>query len=230
MRTLTMCVVLMVAGTMAFPLSAEDLRPSGYKGMPFGDARGSAEPQSIPGRVRCARYDAGGEGVAYHDTDAKNSGSGSLNPLDGSYLHEFRKDEGVDTSYTKFRGDTDNSLYNIVTPEAEGLLYVGWTEPGEWFNVTVEVKRAGRYDVALWYTSNRGGAIGLELNGKPLAGPLEISSTFDARDPIAWRQWHHWNRQARLATVTLPAGTSVLTVKVLTQGNMNFESFDFTPE
>ena len=164
-----------------------------------------------------------------HDSDAKNSGSGNLNPLDGSYLHAFRKDEGVDTSYTKFKDVIDNSPYNVVAPEEEGLLYVGWTEPGEWFNVTVDVKRAGQYDVALWYTSNRGGTIGLELNGKPLAGPLEIPSTFDAKDPIAWRQWHHWNRHAGLATVTLPAGTSVLTVKVLTLGNMNFESLVFVP-
>jgi hypothetical protein len=50
----------------------------------------------------CAYYDLGGEGVAYHDTDPKNQGSGELNPADGTYLNEFRINEGVDTSYTKF--------------------------------------------------------------------------------------------------------------------------------
>ena len=29
-------------------------------------------PQQIPGRVECAYYDLGGEGVAYHDTDPTN--------------------------------------------------------------------------------------------------------------------------------------------------------------
>ena len=36
-----------------------------------------------PGRVDCAYYDRGGEGVAYHDVDAKNNGSGVLNPATG---------------------------------------------------------------------------------------------------------------------------------------------------
>ena len=61
-RTMSMCVFL--AGTVAWLGAAEDLRPAGYAGTPFGDARGAAAPQSIPGRVRCARYDVGGEGVA----------------------------------------------------------------------------------------------------------------------------------------------------------------------
>ena len=41
---------------------------------------------------------------------------------------------------------------------------------------------------------------------------------------------HHWNKQVNLAKVTLPKGVSVRTVKVLTEGQMNFESFEFTPE
>ncbi len=57
-----------------------------YKGTPFHDTRYSGGPQKIPGTVYCAYYDLGGEGVAYHDSDAKNSGSGGLNPLDGTPL------------------------------------------------------------------------------------------------------------------------------------------------
>jgi len=61
-----------------------------YKGVPYHDSRYDGSPQKIPGRVLCAYYDEGGEGVAYHDTDAKNHGSGELNPADGTYLNEFR--------------------------------------------------------------------------------------------------------------------------------------------
>ncbi len=42
---------------------------SQYKGVPYHDSRYQNGPQKIPGRVLCAYYDLGGEGVAYHDTD-----------------------------------------------------------------------------------------------------------------------------------------------------------------
>jgi hypothetical protein len=54
--------------------------------------------------------------------------------------------EGVDTSYTKFQQQNDNSPYHWVLP-AEGQLYVGWTEAGEWFNMTVAVEHAGIYSI-----------------------------------------------------------------------------------
>src|SRR5208283_3324480 len=132
-----------------------------YQGKPFQDSRYQGGPQKIPGRVQCAYYDFGGEGVAYHNQDTKNHGSGELNPANGTYLNEFRMKEGVSTSYTKFHDETDNSPYDLVQPP-EGQLYVGWTAPGEWFNMTVTVEHAGVYTVDLLYTSNRGGTISLD--------------------------------------------------------------------
>lgn len=197
-----------------------------YKGTPYADMRYSGGPQKIPGKVECAYYDRGGEGVAYHDIDAKNNGSGGLNPADGTYLNEFRKDEGVDISYTKFRDQIDNSPYNVVPPP-ENLLYVGWTEPGEWFNVTVETQRAGNYSADLLFTSRSGGTISLDVNGEPATPVLTIPPTFNASDPLAWRQWHHWNLAHHIAQIRLPAGTSVITVHVLSEGNMNLAYFEF---
>src|SRR5271165_4422289 len=92
-----------------------------YKGTPFHDSRYTGGPQPIPGKVMCAYYDLGGEGVAYHDSDAENHGSGELNKADGSYLNEFRMHEGVDISYTKF-GRTppiDDNPFNKVAPPAD---------------------------------------------------------------------------------------------------------------
>jgi hypothetical protein len=201
---------------------------SQYKGSPYRDSHTQARAQTIPGKVQCAYYDRGGEGVAYHDSDAKNNGSGALNPTNGTYLNEFRMSEGVDISYTKFNltPQIDDNPYNKATPPAN-LLYVGWTEPGEWFNMTVEVAQAGVYSADLLYTSNRGGTIVLDVNGKPATGPLTISTTYDAADPLAWRQWHHWNVMPGIASIKLPAGKSVLTVHVLTGGQMNLATFDF---
>lgn len=59
---------------------------NGYKGMPFHDSVYQGGPQEIPGRVQCAYYDFGGEGIAYHTSDAINRGSGTFNKPDGTYL------------------------------------------------------------------------------------------------------------------------------------------------
>jgi hypothetical protein len=112
-----------------------------YKGTPFNDSIYKSGPQIIPGKLQCEYYDFGGEGVAYHDSDSTNSGSGRLNPADGSYLHEFRKNEAMDISFTKFREPAiDNSPYNFVEP-IKDQFYVGWTAPGEWTKYTVNVQK-----------------------------------------------------------------------------------------
>jgi hypothetical protein len=210
----------------ASPTGADFLRS--YVGTPYHDARYNGGAQKIPGKVMCAYYDLGGEGVAYHDSDAKNNGSGALNPADGSYLNEFRMHEGVDTSYTKFKRDPpiDDTQYDKVTPPAE-LLYVGWTVPGEWFNLTVDVAEAGDYTADLLYTSNRGGAISMDVNGVPSTGSLTVPTTFDANDPVDWRQWHHWNIAPNLARLHLAAGRNVLTIHIVEQGQMNLAILDF---
>ena len=202
---------------------------SRYRGLPYHDGRYQGAPQKIPGRVLCAYYDLGGEGVAYHDSDPQNHGSGGLNPADGTYLNEFRIHEGVDTLYTKFYrkpDPIDDNPFDKVVPPAD-LLYVGWTEAGEWFNITVDVTQAGTYAADFFYTSNRGGTISVDVNGKDGTGPLEIASTYDAADPLAWRQWHHWNLAAQLFRVRLSNGKNIITVHILTNGNMNLAYFNF---
>ncbi len=226
MKTLLISASFVLVFAMPAP-SANDFLAT-YKGTPFHDSRYTAGPQSIPGKVMCAYYDLGGEGVAYHDTDAKNNGSGALNPADGTYLHEFRMNEGVDTSYTKFGLDPkiDDTQYDKVTPDPN-LLYVGWTEPGEWFNITVNVAQTGDYSADLLYTSNRGGTIAFDVNGARATDALTIVSTYDAADPVAWRQWHHWNVAPAIARLHLSKGRNVLTVHILTNGQMNLATLDF---
>ncbi|MBS1661851.1 MAG: carbohydrate-binding protein [Bacteroidetes bacterium] len=182
------------------------------------------KPQEIPGRVECELYDEGGEGVAYHDSDAVNHGSGMLNPANGSFLNEFRMREGVDISYTKTGGIDDNP-YNFVKPEM-GKLYVGWTVPGEWTNYTVKVKRSGMYRVGLMYTANRDAEIRLDLDGKDVTGPLGARSTYQPADTVAWRQWHHWNKVDTLGVLPLEKGVHVLRLYTVS-GNMNYDYLEF---
>ena len=196
-----------------------------YQGKPFQDSVYSGGAQIIPGRVRCAYYDFGGEGVAYHDSDPLNHGSGGLNPADGSYLHEFRMHEAVDTTYTK-DGAYDNHPYNFVEPEL-GMLYVGWTVPGEWIKYSVDVKQTGLYSVHLFYTSHDGGEIALSVNDQDVTGPLKIQTTYRQEDPLDWRQWHHWNRAVDIARVSLEQGLQVLTLHTVSSGNINYAYLDF---
>ena len=193
-----------------------------YRGKPFSEGR----PQIIPGRIQCEWYNLGGAGKAYHDADTVNNGSGRLNPPDGTFLHEFRMNEGVDISYTKSNGIDDNG-FNFVKPEMNSL-YVGWTEPGEWLNYTVAVEKDGIYQVGLMYTSNRGGQISFSVDGRGMTGPLNVQSTYVAVDTLSWRQWHHWNYADSLATIALKKGIHVLTLHTLAEGNMNYDYLDFT--
>lgn len=192
----------------------------------YFDAMRQPEAQPIPGRLQCEYFDLGGEGTAYHDSDATNSGSGSLNK-GTDYLSTFRVNEAVDLSFTKFHDSIDNSAYNLVDPE-EGQLYVGWTEPGEWTRYTVDVQTTGTYQVGLMYTANADGQIALSINGEEVSGPLTVRSTFDAADSIPWRQWHHWNYEKNLAEIPLKKGLQTLTLHTVDRGQMNYDFLEFT--
>jgi hypothetical protein len=184
--------------------------------------------QSIPGRVECEFYDEGGEGIAYHDADDINNGSGKLNPPDGNMLNEFRMKEGVDISFTKAHG-IDNNPYNKIEP-GMNQLYVGWTEPGESINYTIKINEAGKYYVGLMYTANGDGSISLDIDGRQVASLVRIVSTYNAQDSIAWRQWHHWNRIDSLAQIEVPRGIHTLTLYIAGHGNMNFDYLEFKKE
>ena len=110
----------LVIGTLIF--SSFIYRIS-YSGKPW-----QGKPQHLPGKIECEFYDLGGDGIAYHDSDSANNGSGKLKPANGSYLNEFRMNEDVDISYTKSH-DIDNNPYSEVFPKMD-QLYVGWTVLG----------------------------------------------------------------------------------------------------
>lgn len=181
--------------------------------------------QQIPGKIQCEFYDTGGEGISYHDTDSVNNGSGKLNPANGTFLNEFRMTEGVDISYTK-SNDVDNNPYNVVEPLME-QLYLGWTEPGEWARYTINVIITGTYNIGIMYTASGDGSISLDIDEKLLTNELKIPSTRNEKEPLAWRQWHHWNRMDSLATVTLIKGIHILDLKTVSHGNMNYDYLEF---
>lgn len=222
------------AGLPTTPSAAQEAHlrsyvPAGYAGAPFGDSRNVTAPQKIPGRLQAELFDTGGAGVAYADADGKNSGSGALNPIDGTYLNGFRAGDAVDTSYTKDRGSPtqDFSEYNLVTPDRDAL-YLGWTEPGEWVNYSVVVKTPGTYAVDVMYTSNGAGTFRIFVDDV-LQGTVALPTTHVDADPVAWRQWHHWNRFASPLKLALRAGMHLVRLEVVV-GNFNLDYLEFRRE
>jgi hypothetical protein len=198
-----------------------------YQGKPFADSKYKGGAQTIPGKLQCEYYDFGGEGIAFHDADSINSGSGRLNPADGSYLNEFRMNESVDISFTKFRDPAiDNSPFNFVEPEKD-QLYVGWTKPGEWIKYTVMVAQAGTYQLGIMFTSNKNGKISISVNDRDVTGPILIPSTAVDAETVPWRQWHHWNYLDHIARVTLKKGLQTITIHTLELGDMNYDFINF---
>ena len=197
--------------------------PSDYKGKPFVDPLHMKGMQVIPGKVELALYDLGGEGVAYHDTDTINNGSGKLNyeqgcPASGlkvpdKYTCHFREKESVDISYTK--DIVDFSHPNLYEPPCD-QLYIGWQADGEWTNYTVNVRYAGKYRVTVLYGRNDNGS-SLWINNKKAA---------DLTLPINTGDWHSWNKAVvGYVTFTNP-GANLLTLHYNSGSNLAYLEFE----
>jgi hypothetical protein len=221
-----MILLIMSTGIVGCSKSAAQITPKDvfgfdYKGTPFKDSTYKDGPQVIPGKLQCVLYDLGGEGVAYHDKDAINHGSGELNMTPDHqkshatpYIWHFRQNEGVDISYVK--DDPDLNHTNFFTPTAN-QLYVGWSDDGEWCNYTVNVKAAGTYKIIALY-SNAANTIKFSINNKPAC---------ECKLPKETGYWHIWNK-AEIGTITFPqAGVQLLTF-YYNAGN-NFAYFEFEP-
>ena len=104
----------------------------------------------MPGTVQFENYDAGGEGIAYHDTTSGNTG--------GAY-----RTNSVDIKATTYTG---------------GGYLVGWAVAGEWLKYTVNVATAGTYAIDVRVASSgAGGTFHIEVNGVNTTGPLAVPDT-----------------------------------------------------
>ncbi len=207
--------------------------PDDYRGKPFQDAAHATSPQTIPGRLQAALFDLGGEGIAYHDVDAINHGSGELNYKPGHCeegvpiaICRFRETEGVDISYVKKLVDINHP--NLAAPEWQ-QLYIGWTEDGEWTNYTVDVRKAGTYRIIAMY-SHIAQTVNFSLNNQPAAEcklPLDPTAPFSMKDYPDWEVWHFWTK-ADCGEINFPeAGWQLLTLHYKRGNNLAY--FDFVP-
>jgi hypothetical protein len=221
-------LVATIAGASAARLAV----PADYKGKPYTDAS-HPNMQTIPGRIEAAFFDLGGEGVAYHDIDAINHGSGELNlkpehcePGVPKAICNFRQEDGMDISYVKKGADLNHA--NMVTPDFQ-QLYIGWTDDAEWVNYTVNVKQPATYKIIAMY-SHKPQTLDFSIDGAPAAQcrlPVDPSTQIDLKGLPDWVVWHVWNK-AECGEIKFPAaGTQLLTMHF--NSGSNFAYFDFEP-
>jgi fibronectin type 3 domain-containing protein len=106
-------------------------------------------PIDIPGTIEAEDYDLGGEGDAYHDTSAGNTGGG------------YRTSEDVD-----------------IETCSEGGYNVGWTVAGEWLKYTVNVVSNGNYTITTRVaTEVSTGAFHIEVDGVDVTGSIPVPNT-----------------------------------------------------
>ena len=141
-------------------------------------------------RIEAEEFDEGGEGVAYHDTDARQGPS---------------------------RVRTDGSAHDVDIVELDRGTdapdqAIGYIEAGEWLRYTVNVPATGRYTVRVRVANGThataAGAVSLRWKGAVVAGPLSVPSTGD------------WDAYTTLevAAVSLSAGTDVAQLDCNTAG------------
>lgn len=116
-----------------------------------GQASYLGSPTLLPARVQAENFDVGGNGVAYADATAGNSGN------------QYRTDEDVDIENCS---------------DVSGGYNVGWVTPGEWLEFTVDVPAAGQYPIDVRVASqSTGGTFRIEFDGADATGEVTFGST-----------------------------------------------------
>ena len=155
-------------------------------------------PQPIPGTIALATYDNGGPGVAF-DAAGSTKNQGAVYRIDGVGVE-------ATTDPTGKGGDGHD---------------IGWTTPGNWLRYSMNVEKAGMYDVVIRASSGvDGGVLHLEDgHGVDLSGPIKVAGTG------AWQNWVDVKAKVKLA-----AGVQVIQLCEDTGGyNLEYASFTSTP-
>ena len=105
----------------------------------------------IPGTIEAENFDIGGQGNAYYDSDAQNSGG------------LYRTFEGVDIE---------------ACSDIGGGYDIGWTQNNEWLVYTISVKDSGTYQIgARVASSSGGGLLHFEVDDTDITGTINVPST-----------------------------------------------------
>lgn len=122
-------------------------------------------PADLTSRIEAEDYDYGFQGQAYSDTTFFNE------PF------EYRRENGVD-----------------IETSSEGGFNIGFIEPGEWTEYTVDVPQSGTYRIDARVASNTsGGVFRLLFDG------AEVGADFVVPGTGGWQNWTTVSAEAELA-------------------------------
>lgn len=164
---------------------------------PKGPFGGS--PRIITSLIQLEDYDEGGSGISWWDTTPSNQG--------GAY-----RNDSVDIQ---------------ATGDAGGGYHIGWVEPNEWLEFTVQVPETNDYFLQLRYASppNTGNpVVSLSVNGTPAWSNLSLPT--NGRWDWDFENWSTWQSPS---PVKLSKGLHVLRLTFGAGGLANYNWMTFVP-
>jgi hypothetical protein len=146
----------------------------------------------LPGKIEIENYDVGKSGRAYYDKDGSNQGG------------EYRT-EAVD-------------IVLVDDKDASKGYAIGYTEEGEWLRYSINVSKAGEYDVRVnMATSSENAGVKLYIDGEAVT------------DDIIAEQGENWSTYTAVSAKTknISEGDHVLKVEIV--GNyVNVDWIEFS--
>ncbi len=191
--------------TVPVSLTLEPVGPQPYKPLP------------VPGRIQAEDYDLGGEGVAYHDTTAGNSG--------GAYRHD---DVDIETAggitNVGWIRDGERLRYTVsVTQPGNYLVSLRVASPNS--DRSVEVSADGRQPI--WYRIPNTGSFGMWATAT-LGSTFDVSPYYSPGVTMTPAPTATGIENRRIP-IQLSAGTHVIALSFHGDGQ-NFDWLEIAPD
>ena len=194
----------------AFSPAAEEA----YTGKPY-----LGKPQEVPGIVQAEFYDVA---------------PGNLNGIAYNRRGEPKPGSARTTGDCVGLGSIgDDHISTTGEKQKAGDVYVGWTDVGDWWKYTVNVKEAGTYVFGGHFAAGAKGAkVSVTFTPIKPAGAIIAPAAFEIPTTAGYQPnvevYHVWELLDNLAEVKLQPGLYVMTVKVEAVAGLNIDYYTLT--
>jgi endoglucanase len=144
-------------------------------------------------------YDLGRSGVAYHDKDSANYWVSNQQRTQWNRGFRYRND-GVD-------------IRSVDVPDANGYA-VGWTEDGEWMQYTLNVPKAGWYELSFLASNDSSGVFAVSVNGKEMGEKIVLKGKTQWRTIRTTKPLYLQEGVNRLRFHVVKGGFSIASMKL----------------
>ena len=196
-------------GLMTLAESAKIENAIYHKGVPDALIRQPHTTETIPYLSRkltdeelvinASDYDLGRNNYAYYDLDTANYHVSTGNYTAWNVGWSYRND-GVDIEPSQDQDDKNNGFN------------VGWTNPGEWLQYTLNVGATDNYEMKIRYASDGTGQVRLSVDGSIATESISLPSTG------GWQDWE----TATLSNLVLESGSHKFQVHIENGFNIGY--------